>query len=67
MVLVPFNGVITMALAQLGFQNNYSKQPFLMKSSRELQRAQSRAESQGHLNGFGEADLVLPDRQNPVS
>ena len=46
-----------MALAQLSIRNNYSKQPFLMKSSRELRWAQSRTtrwtESWGHLNGFG--------------
>ena len=60
-----------MALAQLGIRNNYSKQPFLMKSLRELWQAQSRmtqqTESRGHLKGFGEADLVLQDQQNPVS
>ena len=31
-----------MALVQLGIQNNYSKQSFLMKSLKELRRAQSR-------------------------
>ena len=70
-VLVLFNHVTTLALAQLGIQNNYSKQPFLERSLRELPRAQSRTarrtESRGHLNSLGEADPVLPDRQNPLS
>ena len=60
-----------MALMQLGIQNNYSKQPFLKKLSREVWWAKSRTtwqtKSQGRLSGFGEADPALPDQQNPVS
>ena len=55
-VLVPSNCMIMMALVQLGIWNDYSKHPFLMKLSRELQQAQSmttwQTESRGHLIGF---------------
>ena len=70
-VLVSFNCMTTLALAQLGIRNNYSKQPFLKRLLRELWWAQSRmaqqTESRGCLIGLGEADPVLPDRQNPDS
>ena len=70
-LLVPFSCMTTLALAQLGIWNNYAKQPFLKRLSRELRWAQSRTarwtESRGCLNDLGEADPVLPDWQNPVS
>ena len=60
-----------MAFAQLGIQNNYSNNLSLRdcQGSSDTPKAgrPSKPESRGHLEGSREADLALPDWQNPMS
>ena len=68
-VLVLFNHVTTLALVQLGIQNNY-----LNNLSLEIIKGALMSPGQDGLvnrvmrlfDWLGKADLVLPDQQNPV-
>ena len=68
-VLVSFNHVTTLALAQLGIRNNYSNNLSLeiVKGAPTSLRQDSPANRVTRsFDWLGEANLVLPDRQNPV-
>ena len=68
-VLVSFNHVTTLALVQLGIQNNYSNNLSLeiIKGALTSPKQDSPANQVTRsFDWLGEADLVLPDWQNPV-
>ena len=68
-VLVPFNHMTTLVLAQLGIRNNYSSDLSLeiIKGALTSPRQDSPANRVTRsFDWLGEADLVLPDQQNPV-
>ena len=69
MVLVSFNHVTTLALAQLGIRNNYSNNLSLEIVKGALMSPRQNGPATRVMRSFdwlGEADPVLPDRQNPV-